>query len=481
MPQENNPLVAARSISSILRKWRAESGLTVEDLAKEMGWSRVKIARLEAAQRKPQLRDVRALIKFYKKESAREAVRLERLVRQANQPTSADKVTLPHRITTREEFGQALNELRQSAGLNMQQFADLINVSESNVNAYFSGRSLPRDFDCIYPLLEVYGVDHSLRVRQWLTAFERVQALPAIDIAEPVPPQDDDQASLLFRTFIPSKRLYAAEASRLLSLFRDWLMATSGHRVRQRQNRTASGEMFEFYVDGSLAQTNLREDFGNFSSFLTLCSTDPSAAADMIAPMVLGRTNSADFVARFSKEVRRLQIDLAHERERRILLIRHSLEEDLVNSGVELCAVPSAQIHALIQSHVPGPSAPDSLALLTAPRFAETTSPVTLNISQNISQQFVNTVENKVVQSVRGTVHFGPDARELLALIDRFGGQEAPLLEAAVHELEDTEARPVGRLAAKKRLKKFLGQIAGMVHDVGIDLLEKYLESKAGI
>jgi hypothetical protein len=289
--------------------------------------------------------------------------------------------------------------------------------------------------------------------------------------------QPDDQADLFLRVYIPSERLYAAEAEKLLSLFRDWFMAVRGPGIRQSGHSTASGQMYEFFIDASMAKMDLRDEFNSFSSFLTLCSADPSAAADMLVPMGLKRDISADFVARFNREVRRLQIDLTHERERRILAIRHNLEEELVDHGVELRAIPSAQINALIETLVPGPSASDSLMLLTGPQSASRRPPVAVNINQ----QFINAIESTIIQNVRGTVHLGPKAREILALIDRFGGQETPLLEAAVHELEDMDARPADRSAARRLLKKFLGQIAGTVHDVGLDLLEKYLESKIGI
>jgi hypothetical protein len=288
--------------------------------------------------------------------------------------------------------------------------------------------------------------------------------------------RDDDQTGLFFRVYIPSERLYAAEAEKLLSLFRDWFMAVRGPGIRQAGYRTASGQMYEFFADVSLAKVDLREEFNSFSSFLTLCSAEPSAAVDILVPMGLERDIGADIVARFGREVRRLQIDLKHERERRILTIRHSLEEELVDHGVELQVIPSAQINTLIETLVPGPSASDSLMLLTVPQSARTLPLVAVNINQ----QFVNAIESTIIQNVRGTVHLGPKAKELLTLIDRFGGQEAPLLEAAVHELEDMDAQPVDRSAARRLLKKFLSQIAGTVHDVGLDLLEKYLESKIG-
>jgi len=134
----------------------------------------------------------------------------------------------------------------------------------------------------------------------------------------------DDKTDLLLRVYIPSERLYASEADKLLSLFRDWLIASHGHGIRQDGYRTASGQLYEFFADASMAKKDLRKELNDFSNFLTLCSADPSAAADMLSPMGLERAHSVDFVARFGREVRRLQIDLAHERERRILTIRSS-------------------------------------------------------------------------------------------------------------------------------------------------------------
>jgi hypothetical protein len=318
--------------------------------------------------------------------------------------------------------------------------------------------------------MQACGIGDAYELSKWEAARARVRALPRVR-------PGDDQPDLLFRIYIPSERLYAAEADRLLSLFRDWLITTRRQGVRQSGYRTASGDMYEFFTDTSMDQMELRKEFDSFSDFLALCSTDPSAAADILIPLGVGRANGADIVARFGREVRRLQLDLAHERERRILTIRHSLEEDLVNKGVELEAVPRAQINSLIDRLVPGSSATASLALLAGPQFPNATT----HIAFNINQQIVNAVEGAVIQNVRGTVHLGSEAKEVLALIERFGGKDAPLLEAAVHQLEDKDAPAGDRSAAKRRLKGFLSQVGGPLQDVALDLLQKYLEKKIGV
>ena len=197
----------------------------------------------------------------------------------------------------------------------------------------------------------------------------------------------------------------------------------------------------------------------------------------MLIPLGLGRVVSAEFVAQVSREVRQLQTDLTHERERRIMIIRHSIEKELVDDGSELRSIPRAVIQAVIESLVPGPTAPDSLALLAAPQPAQMAGPLTVNINP----QIISAMESTIIHSVRGSVQLGPQAKQLLELIDQFGGHQQRELESAVYELEDADAPVVARSAAKRRLKTFLGQITGSVREVALELLQKYIEDKLGL
>jgi len=306
----------------------------------------------------------------------------------------------------------------------------------------------------------------------------RTQLIEAVPSADSDPQDGLDQTDLLFRIYVPSERLYAAEADRLLSLFRDWLIATRGHGIRQSGYSTASGKMYEFFTDTSAVQAaDLGEELDGFANFLALSTEDPSAAIDLLAAMGLGRRSSSDLVAWFGKEVRRLQLDLRHERERRVLNIRHDLEEQLVTNGVALREIPTAQINAMLDRLVPGPSAPASLALLATPWSVQPAASLTVNINPQIT----NAMQSTIIQNVQGTVHLGVQAKELLALIERFGGNETATLESALHELEDTDAPAAAKSAARRRLQKFLSRLTGPVRDVAIDLFEKYLESKLGL
>ena len=376
----------------------------------------------------------------------------------------------PASLTNRKQLGGALGTLLRCRRLQLGKLSEEVRLPLSTVNSYLAGSGLPSAAR-LREILTVLGIDDEDRLSQWQ------QAAQAIRKSELSAGQQDNEADLLFRIYIPSERLYSGEAGRLLTLFRDWLITTRGHGVRQSSHRTAAGELYEFFADVSVALSDLREQFGIFSNFMALCADNASAAIDLLAQVGLGHVASSDLVDRFSRDIRRLQVDLRHERERRILSLRHSLEEELLDQGLDLRTVQSIQLNALLEILVPGPSATESLALLAAPHQIQQAFPITMQINQ----QIINAVESTVIQNVQGTVHLGPEAKQLLALIERFGGREAGMLESAVHELEDVDTRPADRSTAKRQLKKFLGQLAGSVHDVALDLLEKYLESKLGL
>ena len=86
MPPVSGPLGPRRKIATTLSNWRRESGQSLADVQEVTLISTSKLSRLENAEGKPQLRDVRDLIRFYGKERTPEAGRLARWVKAAEVP-----------------------------------------------------------------------------------------------------------------------------------------------------------------------------------------------------------------------------------------------------------------------------------------------------------------------------------------------------------------------------------------------------------
>ena len=84
MPSVSGPLGPRRRIASTLKRWREQSGKNLTEVAKETLISTSKLSRLENAEGKPRLRDVRDLIRLYGKDDTQIAAKLVRWVADAD-------------------------------------------------------------------------------------------------------------------------------------------------------------------------------------------------------------------------------------------------------------------------------------------------------------------------------------------------------------------------------------------------------------
>ena len=307
-----------------------------------------------------------------------------------------------------------------------------------------------------------------------------VTGIPAGSAAESAQHADSDHPDLLLSIYLPNERLYAAEQRRVLSLFRDWLAKTRKHGIRQSEQSTARGTKFEFYADRSVSLPELRAEIDVFARFLDACADSRAAALDLLRGTEISAAAAAEMVIRFSKEVRRVQMDTRHAREQRMLSLKQALEEEVLEAGVDLRTVPGAQLDELLDRLVPLPSAVASLRLLAPDSGTGEQQVISLppNASVIVNQKIFHAMEQTVIESVQGTVHLGAQAKEILTLIGQFAGQAAPVLTTAVHELEDPDAEPGSRRTAKAKLKQFLTQLAGKVEDAVLIVAEQYLASR---
>jgi serine/threonine protein kinase len=287
-------------------------------------------------------------------------------------------------------------------------------------------------------------------------------------------PSGEDAVGLIFRVYVPSDRLYAAELDKFLSLFRGWLSGVRGHGIRQDGYETRAGKVYEFYLTEGSDDIDLDRERADFSEFLALCLTDPPAAASRLIREGMGRSEAASFASRYGREIRRLNLDLKQERERRILEVWHGIEYDLIDSDTYSEAV-ARQLRGLLEGLIPDLSADAYRNILEAGRWSGQAV-----IEININQQVIDKVEGAVIQNVSGTVNLGPRAQDLLKLIDDYGGAATGSLRTALHEVEDRDAPSARRHDAKKKLMTFLCQVGEIAKDVAVDVLEKYLESKVG-
>jgi hypothetical protein len=282
---------------------------------------------------------------------------------------------------------------------------------------------------------------------------------------------EDQCNNLLFRLYVPSGRMYEDEVSRLLELFHEWLANVKKENVRRDGYRTAAGRVYEFFADPSTTGVELKRNIEEFSQFLDLVENAPAAEA-MLKQLGVDSGKASEIVTRYSKEIRRVRLDLKHERERVLLQVRQRLEAELSD---EARSVAASVLDRLVNALVPTqPFSP-------FPRLLDEGQRPAVAPQVSISQQFIGRVEGIVAQTINGSTSMGVDAAELFELITRYGPHRAVELTTAVHQLEDVGAPTPVRLRARQRLLSFLARASERVEDAAVAIAIKYVESKVGL
>ena len=286
---------------------------------------------------------------------------------------------------------------------------------------------------------------------------------------------DQTEQNLFFRIYIPSGRMWALESDKLLQLFRDYLSKASDVNIRLDQYRTDKGTIFEFHGNAEESQSfNISEEFDNFSRFLDLCVSNPSDAEILLkTSKELDNEAVYEIVARYTKEAKRLVIDLKDERVKKMLGVRHRLESELIE------VIPSNFDWKII----------DNLIELAVPKingFSSTLGvPLQLSsdstITVSVQPQIINSLNEIVAQEIIGDRDISEDAKILLDLIHKYGGKKSSDLVSGVHELADESAPDAGRISARQKLKKFVFGLSSPLKDIAVGVLKAYIESKFGL
>lgn len=284
----------------------------------------------------------------------------------------------------------------------------------------------------------------------------------------------DIERNLIFRLYVPSGRIWSNEADKFLQLFRDYLSKVDKLTVRLDQRRTDLGVIYEFHGETPPEGVQLSAEFQNFSKLMDLCALDTEAASGLLSSKNLNPLEITAIVSRYAKEAKRLQLDIKQEAEAKFLSIRHRLEADLLD--LDPSEQDWQQINSLIEQAIPRPGP----SLLSAPF---TSSHITAggNVTLNIKPQFVQAVNNVVAQEIYGNQHFSQEHQRMIELIGQHGGEQKEVLETAVHEVADKSGKHIDKLRATQLIKGFLIEVAKKTGDVGIGILQTYLEKQLGL
>lgn len=288
----------------------------------------------------------------------------------------------------------------------------------------------------------------------------------------------DTENHLIFRLYIPSGRIWSSESDKFFQLFRDYLSKIVNIKTRLDQYRTENGTIFEIHSEELNAGTQIESKLIEFADFMDLCVSDIGGAEQLLRKKGIESQEASKLLAKYAKEAKRLMVDLKHEREQKVLMLRQRLESELLDSEEGSLGVD--EIAVLVNLAVPQVHVQETI-LLNNDKLQNIVTKNECGLQINIRPQIINTVNGIVAQEIHGNQNFGFEARQLLEMIEKFGGKKSAELSSDLHEVEDESAPLPGRVVAKARLKKFLFHLIPAGEKVATALLQRYLETKLGM
>jgi hypothetical protein len=278
---------------------------------------------------------------------------------------------------------------------------------------------------------------------------------------------DETTKGLLLKLYVSKQQLWEKEIGTFLSLFNDYLTKIKGVSITINETHSEHGIIYSFYsCDNSVDSFSLQSGFTEFSSFLDLCSDDLTKALKLVNTS-LPKDDLQRLMNKYSIEAKRLMVDLKYEYQTRMLQIQHRFDSEIIEAE----AVGQLGLQNL--SFTVGKPEIASVSDLT------TFNGILNNINVNVNNaQIISNVKGIVANEIYGGITYNEYDKQL---IDIFKGNaksdaEFATLKTYLDELKDTSVEEKSRTSAWQKTKAFILKQGPIIGQVGINLLEKYLD-----
>lgn len=269
---------------------------------------------------------------------------------------------------------------------------------------------------------------------------------------------EEAQAGIFLRLYVPHGRYQSEQFEDFLTLFSRYLRDVEKREFSIDVQRTSRGTTYVFKGRGEVGDVNdLQLAVRRFEDFLSLAQFDSEVAVAALERAGISRAPAGSIVEKYARSMRRLNLEMRHEFERKKLILRQSFEADLLDED-EARLLP-----------VPDSTQPSALFSVIG-----NTAPVTINIAGHVADSV------RVAQIIEGAVYSDED-RRLLELIEGLGDEiEALKLRSELDRLKDPATAPEQRRTAGQKLKSFLYKaskyVGKKIDEVGTKVLISYLD-----
>lgn len=231
--------------------------------------------------------------------------------------------------------------------------------------------------------------------------------------------------NIIFQRYFLRTQIYADEMEKFLCLFEDYILHVKEIQIKIEHFRTAEGIIFTIRSgDEKIGKDNFNNSVQSFAQFLNICEYDINMAKNL-----LQRENNKiddnelnDIVSKYSKEARRLKLDIKHEYEKRMLNVKQRFENDI------LLQRENSQIDEMING--------------------ETVSVLPVLIQQYNSPIYIN----------NGTVNYNENDIRLQELFEKYTNSEERYAELMqqLNMLKDKGIAREHKEGAFEKIKRFL-------------------------
>ena len=261
---------------------------------------------------------------------------------------------------------------------------------------------------------------------------------------------ENENSNVVFRSYILKDRIWANELDSFLNLFQEYITRIRGVNISFEQRRTDIGTIYVIQsTDKSVVKSEFPQYVAEFDMFLTDCDQDIEKARETLRNYCKSPIEVEQYIAKFQIRARRLKTDIRQEYERKMLLLRHELENAALEAQGTENIIPT----------------------FTVPALPENTSVVI-----NAREVKMITVPGKLDKLILGDYTYNETDKQLLTYIENLSKENQDLI-TELRILKDEKASGDQKRSAWGKLKGFLSEHALDIGKLAFDLLSKYLET----
>ena len=260
---------------------------------------------------------------------------------------------------------------------------------------------------------------------------------------------DNEESGIVFRSYILKDQIYAHELDKLLSLFQEYITKIRGVDVAFELRKTDIGTVYVIHSkDKSVVKDNFQRYVDEFGIFLQQCDADIDEVRKTMRELNYSAEEVELYLSRFRTEAHRIQLDLRHEYQLKMLKLRQSIETDI--------ALQKEQ---------------SDYGLQTLPDVSPAIPGVLVNSLTIVAK------DSAKAQIVFGNPQYNDTDKRLLEYISQLSSDKDSL-ETELRILKDNALSKNEKRGAFKKLMKFLSDHASDIGSIAFKLFKQYLESQ---